>query len=218
MIAFDLLSPLENEQNADENGYFVRQINYEDTKDFILNIHYAKRIPSISFAYGLFKNCELVGIVTYGKPPSPSLCVGVCGDYYSDKVIELNRLVLKNNKKNESSFLIAKSLKMLPKPLIVVSYADTEQNHVGYVYQATNWIYTGLSDKRTEWRLQNSNLHSKTLCEQYSLQERQANSNFYIIDRPQKHRYVYFVGSKKQNKLMKSKLNYKILNYPKNNI
>ena len=37
MIAFDLLSPLENEQNADENGYFVRQVNYEDTKDFILN-------------------------------------------------------------------------------------------------------------------------------------------------------------------------------------
>ena len=59
--------------------YEVKKINYNDTKPFILNIHYAKRMPSISFAYGLFLSNELVGIVSYGSPASPSLCKGIAG-------------------------------------------------------------------------------------------------------------------------------------------
>jgi hypothetical protein len=143
------------------------------------------------------------------------LCDGVCGVEHSTIVIELNRLVLKNNKQNEGSYLISKSLKMLPKPSVVVSYADSEQNHVGYVYQATNWIYTGLSDKRTEWRLHGSNLHSKTLSEQYTLAERQNNAQFYVTERPQKHRYVYFLGSKSERKNLRKQLKYPIQPYPK---
>ena len=79
--------------------YQVKKIDYQDTKPFILNIHYAKRMPSISFAYGLFYENELVGVVTYGSPPSQSLCKGVAGIEHRKKVIELNRLVLKHNKK-----------------------------------------------------------------------------------------------------------------------
>ena len=147
---FDLFAKVEAETKANDKGYFVRQVNYKDTIDFILNIHYAKRIPSISYAYGLFHKSELTGVVTYGKPASRFLCEGICGVEYSPIVFELNRLVLKNNKKNESSFLISQSLKMLPKPLIIVSYADTEQNHVGYVYQATNFLFTGTTKERTD--------------------------------------------------------------------
>ena len=138
MTTFDLLTSEESRTLANQDGYFVRRINYKDTLDFILNIHYAKRIPHIIYAYGLFKFDELVGIVTYGKPASPALCNGLCGNKFSDKVLELNRLCLKYNKQNESSFLISKTFKLLPYPSILVSYADTEQNHVGYVYQATN--------------------------------------------------------------------------------
>ena len=59
--------------------YQIKQINYNDTKPFILDIHYAKRMPSISYAYGLLLNNELVGIVSYGSPASQSLCKGVAG-------------------------------------------------------------------------------------------------------------------------------------------
>ena len=77
--------------------YTVRQISYDDTKPFILDIHYAKRMPSISFAYGLFLQNNLVGMVSYGSPASPSLCKGIAGENNKHLVIELNRLVLKNN-------------------------------------------------------------------------------------------------------------------------
>ena len=117
---------------------------------FILNIHYAKRKPSISYVYGLYQNEELIGICSFGSPASPALCKGIAGEKNRSKVIELNRLVLKYNRKNEASYLVGKSLKMLPKPKIVVSYADTAQDHKGIVYQATNFYFTGTSKPRTD--------------------------------------------------------------------
>jgi hypothetical protein len=53
--------------------YKVVQIPYSATKDWILNIHYAKRMPSISYAYGLYRWGEMVGMVSYGTPASPAL-------------------------------------------------------------------------------------------------------------------------------------------------
>ena len=198
------------------DSYKVLPIKYNDTKPFILNIHYAKRIPSITYSFGLFFKNELVGIVTYGSPPSQSLCRGIAGDECRKIVLELNRLVLKNNIKNEASFLVANSFKLLKKPTIIVSYADTSQNHTGYIYQATNFIYTGLSDKRTEWREINTNKHSKTICEQYSLNERKNNPDkFHLVDRPRKHRYIYIIANKKDKKNILKKLKYPISKYPK---
>lgn len=104
----------------------VRQIQYKDTKPFILGIHYARRIPCIQYAYGLFKGYELIGIVTYGQPASPSLCKGIAGEKNRKHVLELNRLVVlpKYNGKNYASYLVGHSLKLLPHYTFVVSYAD----------------------------------------------------------------------------------------------
>jgi len=195
----------------------VIPIKKQETYLWLLEKHYAKRIPSISYAFGLFDlNSNLVGVITYGLPASRSLVVGICGKDYANYVYELNRLCLQDNKKNQASFLISKSLKMLPKPSIVVSYADSSANHNGYVYQATNFIYTGLSDKHTEWREKNSNAHSKQVCRLNTLDERKNNPDrFYIIDRPRKHRYIYFNGDKKIKRTLLNLLNYKIQSYPK---
>lgn len=194
----------------------VLPIKHEECEEWLLKIHYAKRIPLIMHSFGLYVDKKLDGIITYGMPASPALCVGVCGEDHRHLVLELNRLCLLNNKKNQASFLVGNSLKLLPKPSIVVSYADTSMNHSGYIYQATNFIYTGLSAKRTEWRIRGSNRHSRTLTAQHTLEEMQNNPDkFYRLDRPQKHRYIYFLGDKKQKKEMLSKLNYNIEPYPK---
>ena len=194
----------------------VLPIKHEECEEWLLKIHYAKRIPLIMHSFGLYVDKKLDGIITYGMPASPALCVGVCGEDHRHLVLELNRLCLLNNKKNQASFLVGNSLKLLPKPSIVVSYADTSMNHNGYIYQATNFIYTGLSAKRTEWRIRGSNRHSRTLTAQHTLEEMQNNPDkFYRLDRPQKHRYIYFLGDKKQKKEMLSKLNYNIEPYPK---
>ena len=141
----------------------VRPIKNQDAWSWCLDVHYAKRIPSISYAFGLF-NPDLVGVVTYGTPSSSPLRAGICGDDYADKVLELNRLCV-SEVKNGASMLVGRSLKMLP-DAVVVSYADTKQGHVGYVYQATNFLYTGLSAKRTDWKVKGQEgLHGQTIVE-----------------------------------------------------
>ena len=169
-------------------------------------------------AFGLYENGQLVGVVTYGIPASPALCMGICGKEYSDKVLELNRVCLLDNTKIQASFLVANSIKLLPKPTIVVSYADTGKGHVGYVYQATNFIYTGLSANRVDWTVKGlEHKHSKTLSDGMTLEsiKEKYGDDFYYTERSRKHRYIYFHGDKRQKKTMKNLLKYQIEPYPK---
>ncbi len=194
----------------------VKPIRGWETHEWLLKKHYAKRVPSISYAFGIFEGRTLTGVVTFGSPPSYSLTIGICGEERSHQVLELNRLCLEHNRKNEASYLVGNALKQLPRPRIVVSYADTSVDHIGYIYQATNFIYTGLSDKRTEWREIGSNKHSKTLCDQVSLEERISNPDRYeVVERPRKHRYVFFCGNKREKRELLSLLNYPVESYPK---
>jgi hypothetical protein len=193
-------------------------IEPKETYDWLLNVHYAKKIPLIIKAFGLYDGDALVGIVTYGIPASPNLCMGICGQEYSDKVLELNRLCLMNNNKNQASMLVSGSIKQLPKPTIIVSYADKAQGHVGYVYQATNFLYTGLSAKRIDWAVKGlEHKHSKTISDgmtSKSIKEKYGD-DLYYVERSRKHRYIFFHGTKKDKKILKSKLKYEVQPYPK---
>jgi hypothetical protein len=196
----------------------VLPIKSDDCYQWLIQKHYAKRIPSISYAFGLFVNNDLIGVVTYGMPASPNLCIGICGKDHSEKVLELNRLCLMQNEKNQSSFLVSNSIKLLPKPTIVVSYADTEQGHVGYVYQATNFIYTGLSAIRTDWTIKGmEHKHSRHIGEGLDLEQlkEKYKDDFYYKPRSRKHRYIYFHGTKNDKKVLLSKFLYKSEPYPK---
>lgn len=201
----------------------VLPIKNEETHEWLLNVHYAKRIPSISFAFGLFVDNVMEGAITYGCPPSPSLCEGVAGKSNVDIVLELNRLVFRKPIKNGPSTLVGQSLRLLPKPRIVVSYADMAQGHVGYIYQATNFLYTGLSAKRTDWKIRGmEHLHGKTVANMAHGQEspveymrQRFGDDFYLEDRPRKHRYIYICADKKDRKRLRSELLYPVEPYPK---
>lgn len=204
-------------------NYSVRPIENKETYPFLLNIHYAKRIPSISYSFGLFYNEELVGVICYGTPPSATLREGIAGKEYISKILELNRLCLLNNIKNEASYLIASSLKLLPQGMIVISFADSSQKHLGIVYQASNFLYVGLSAKRTDWQIEGlEHLHGQTIADKFRGVPNRAKAiremygdKFKLVPRPRKHRYIYITGSKLTKKLLKEKIKYKIESYPK---
>ena len=75
-----------------KDKYSVQSIKSLETYEWRKNKHYAKRIPSISYSFGLYEGIILIGICTLGSPPSNALCVGICGEKNSDKVMELKRL------------------------------------------------------------------------------------------------------------------------------
>lgn len=182
----------------------VLPINTFEVEPWLLEKHYAKRMCPISFAFGLYDDEKLVGVVTYGVPASPFLCMGVCGIDNKDKVLELNRLCLNDGVKNGASFLVSKTLQMLPKPTIVVSYADTAMGHVGYIYQASNFLFTGTTKERTDMAGEDGK-HSR----------HNLGNSENRINRSAKHRYVYFVGNKYQKSSLLQQLNYPVMPYPK---
>lgn len=180
---------------------FVNRVVCEDVMEYL---RHAKRWPSITYAFGLFADDtdELCGVVTFGTPPSSPLRVGIAGDHYADAVIELNRLVLKYNRKNEASMLVGRAIRLLPKNKLIVSYADISQGHIGTVYQATNFLYCGLSAKRTDWKVKGKeHLHGQTIADEFrgvshriEAMRKKYGDDFYLAERPRKHRYVYLWG------------------------
>lgn len=192
----------------------VASVSVKEAEPWLLARHYAKRMCPISFAFGAYRDTVLVGVVTYGTPASPHLCRGICGDEWADKVLELNRLCCENTA-NLASVLVGRSLRQLPKPSVVVSYADTAQGHVGYIYQATNFIYTGQtdSDRKTPRGDRVSGIgHSR---HDGRMADGTVDKSLRIVRRLPKHRYVFLCGTAKQRVQIRGALRYSIEPYPK---
>lgn len=112
---------------------------------YVVREHYLHRKPPISYAFALYDDDVVVGVLTFGTPASRHLQKSACPSD-PDKVIELNRLWL-NDKlpPNTASWFVSRAMKRLP-PRIVVSYADPVYGHAGYVYRAMNFFYAGWTD------------------------------------------------------------------------
>lgn len=200
--------------------YQIRSIDYQDCKEWFLKKHYAKRMPPVDFCFGLYDKGKLVGVCSFGTPASTA----VRDIIKSFKLYELNRLVIDENMgKNTLSYFVSQCLKIMPKPSVIVSYADTSQNHHGYIYQATNWAYTGLSLKFMDYMVKGmEHLNGATIFDMSRGQENRAQwlrdkygNKLYMKERARKHRYFYFVGDKRDVKKMKKELPYEFQPYPK---
>ena len=186
----------------------VLDISAKEAWDFLKPRHYAGRKPQISKAFGWKINDDIVAVCTFGKPASPTLCRGVCGEKYSKNVYELNRLCrIEELEYQLSQFVSACLRKLKTEDWIIVSYSDTGMHHNGYIYQACNFIYTVQTKKRTDKYTPNGK-HSR----HYKNEEQ----GKYRIVRTAKNRYIYFAT---KNKFLKKEwlenLNYPILPYPK---
>ena len=113
---------------------------------------------------------------------------------------------------------------MLPKPLSLISYADEGKNHHGYIYQATNWIYTGLGGGVDFYiNEDNREIHSRIMSDyrkkypDMSRDEIAEMLKWRKVKGTFKHRYFYFIGNKiEKRKWTKSLLDkYKKCDYPK---
>jgi len=191
--------------------YKVETIDKYLCKEWLLKKHYAKRMCSISFAFGLYKYNILKGVCTFGTSCNYNYNNGRCVfDNYRCLTLELNRLVTNDDlNKNSLSYFVSQCLKMLPKPSCIVSYADQNQGHNGYIYQATNWIYTGESTPKHKYILEDGT--------EYDIR-RGLNNKAKVIKKiliKPTHRYLYFNGNKKEVKKMYKQLKMEIKKYPK---
>ena len=211
--------------------YTVRPIPFSDTKEWILRKHYAHRLPSITYAFGLFKDGFMVGCCTYGRPFSTTLQLCL-GKENQERLFELNRLVVNDGmERNVLSYFVSQTFKLLPKPIALVSYADSGQGHHGYIYQATNWLYTGMSAPFKDYVVRGmEDMHHTSIGDMVGrsdkighgkdkvqmLKDMFGEENVYQIERSRKFRYFMFLGNRREVKAFRKALIYPIeKKYPK---
>ena len=132
----------------------LEKASYKAVKYACLKFHYAKTVPVTNISYSVFNNKnEWCGVICYGLGANYRL--GSTYGVVSGQFLELTRMAL-NGKQESTSKAMAISIKLLKKhkPLVklLISYADKGQDHLGIIYQATNWLFVDES-KTSGWEI-----------------------------------------------------------------
>lgn len=160
------------------------------------HFHYAKVVPVVSVAYAVFEDDKWCGVIIYG--PGASAKMGESIGLMQGQFVELVRVAL-NGKQSATSKALAASLRALkrdaPTLKAVVSYADKGQNHVGTIYQATNWtLIEEIKSSGVEYLYKGKWTHDRTRYEW--------NVDFKKLPKRKKagkYKYVYFFDKKIKN-------------------
>ena len=140
-----------------------KAINYA-----LMNFHYAKKIAPRAYdsAFSVFNEQNIwCGVICFGLGASPNIHSPF--GLNSGEVIELIRVAL-NGKQSSTSKVISIALKLIKKknPFVklIVSFADKGQEHVGIIYQATNWFFIkDIKSSDTQYFVNNEWRHSKSI-------------------------------------------------------
>ena len=233
------------ESYVDKSKVSLRPIDKRIARDMIEKNHYSGRLSSCRYPLGVFyeedsqhqffdKNEKLIGVACYGFPVGRR----VVGSIFSEEVIqnknilELTRLFIHDGYgKNIESLAISLSFKWMKEFAqnikVLISYADPEQSHDGAIYQATNWIYQGCGDfqlaptyslrvnEDDDW------MHSRSVYSKYGSAapenlKKAIGRDFWLKKEASKHRYIYFLGNKRENRHFKKMMKHPMMDYPKN--
>ena len=145
-------------------NFNIKKINKKECKSILEEYHYLSKINKgfrSGYNFGLFKSDRLVGVCIFHSPSVPETVKGGFGlkRYQQDSIFELGRLCILPivTQKNILSWFVSRSIKLLRKETkvrAILSYADSNF-HTGYIYQATNFNYYGLTDKKKDFWFEN---------------------------------------------------------------
>ena len=145
----------------------LKKATAEAVRYACLKYHYSRCVPSSSYSYNVYNaRNEWCGVILFGNGATPNIATPF--GMSQGEVLELVRVAL-NGKQPCTSECVAAALRRLhadaPQIKIVVSYADADQNHLGIIYQATNWIYLGLNGNgdRSAFIIHGKKTHPRTI-------------------------------------------------------
>lgn len=178
-------------------------VDLAEVSDFVKAWHYSHNHPLVDFCFGAYYGNELVGVCMFGHVGgNPKVACVLRGHDDPLQYRELSRLVLYDDvpKNSESKFVswCIRWLKINTSFLALISFADPNQGHRGTIYQASNWIYTGLQKQdRDRVYVDGVEHHPKRLYNLYGtsslvqLKKILLGHKITTAAREPKHRYVY---------------------------
>lgn len=149
---------------------------HEAAKYAVENWHYSRRMPKSKLAkFGVWEDGRFVGVVIFGVGGTPGMFSGY--GIESTEGCELVRIALTRHKTTVSR-IVAICIRLLkkscPKLRLIVSFADSEQGHIGGVYQAGNWLFAGSSTSSDEYIYKGKRWHGRAFRHRFKGLERSA--------------------------------------------
>ena len=216
--------------DIDLSKVVVKRVSVKEIRRAIVTGHYSGVMPDATQeAFGAYQDEVLIGAAAYGPGGNSKTFGAVIEGFDSSNARELIRLwVHPEAPTNTASFIIGRSLKLLPECVgLVVTFADSGQSHIGAIYQATNFYYLGMSNQGTRYvdatgvevtaRL--ANVYKTRNPDKFagmSLSEIRDSLGWTPIISHQKHRYAIGVG--RTRKQINKQLSSMSLSYPKNSL
>lgn len=224
MRLFNFLEATGEEEAKD---LIVKQVPANFIRQYVATYHYSHIMPDNAFeCFAGFYKDKLAGVVVFGNGANNGTFSAIIPSMELENCRELTRLWSPDGMpKNTESRLIAESIKLLPKEVnLIVSFADPTHNHIGTIYQATNFYYTGLSSvSKMLINQQGEKFHIRTIgsykrrhpeLQKLTNKEVMKRLGWTYIDSLGKHRYVFLRGKKWLKDLMYQEIRDKIKPYP----
>jgi hypothetical protein len=197
-------------------SFTVQPIPFVLARRLLEREHYLHSYPGgTDLAFGVFVSNRLLGALTLGAGPANGYAL-VEGATLKD-CLSLSRLWLSDElpRNSESRFIgvVLRHLRKHTTLKFLVSYADPAQGHVGTIYQATGWVYTGLSQATPLYDIGDGrHYHSRSLSHHFGSH---GLSHFKhhgicvkLVPQQAKHRYLYFLDPAWRGRLKGPELPY----------
>ena len=199
----------------------VQPIAVAVAKAVIVRHHYLHSLPGgTRLAFGVFVGNRLLGAITLGVGPLNAY--SLVEDAQPDDCLTLTRLWLSDelprNGESRTLGVVLRALHKLTPLKFLVTYADPTQGHLGTIYQATGWLYTGLSEAMPRYDVGDGKArHSRSLSHAYgthSVRHFAAHGiKVKLIPQAAKFRYLYFLDPTWRDRLQAS-----VLPHPKKKV
>ena len=183
------------------SDFRIKVIPAKVAREVVVKYHYSKAWPTGNFvSFGAFIFEKFCGVVTFGHPANMNGWKNLPGCESPRDLAELTRLWVADwAPPFVESRTIGAALRILRRDRIcrvAVSYADPAQQHLGIVYQATNWIYVGQMDPSSQLKFSDGTMmHKRAAFDRFGTDnpQRLRSVDPYVqsVKVPGKHKYLY---------------------------
>ncbi len=175
--------------------------SYEAAKYAVEHWHYSGSLPGARRVYvGVWEMDQFVGAVVFGLGSGFATNGTRFGLARSHEIAELCRVALRHHA-TPVSRILAIALKMIhaqsPGLRLIISFADPMHQHVGGIYQAGGWVYSGVTKGDVEYFQDGRWRHHRSATSR-------AMTVAGLPSRPllPKHRYLYPLDAEMRQRLL----------------
>lgn len=208
----------------------IKEIKKNEAENFFKQYEHLGNCGLGVWHYGLYDDDALLSVVSFGPTNfNPNRCfLGKISEKYSVKIIQLTRGGTKfDADTNIPSFIIKRAMNEIKCKFgdcIIVAYSDTKWNEVGTIYQASNFLYCGLTEPKgqSNYMINGKKYSGWTVRKIFGTRDMkkllETNKTVERIPLTKKHMYLYVKAPKMKKRLimkaLKQKYDFENLKYP----